>query len=102
LPPVIRERRTQEIEEPKKARTRRGKKKYDSGQSIVILPPSRGRKEKRYYHDEESDGDSWFGNSPRTEWREGSADSWAVRPVMKYSDTKRNVRSRSRGRTWYN
>jgi len=102
LPPVIRESRTQEIEEPKKAKTRRGKKKYSSPQSIVLLPPSRGRRERRYYHDEESDGDSWVGNSPKTEWREESADSWAVRPVMKYSDTRRKGRSKSRGRSWYN
>ena len=99
LPPVLREDRIQEIQEPKKGILRGGKKKYSSQPSMVVYSPKRGRRDRKYYYeDEDSDGDSWAGRSARTEWTDASADSWAIRPVMKYADTRRKGRSRSRGR----
>lgn len=99
LPPVLREDRIEEIHEPKKSILRSGKKKYNSQPSMVLYSPKRGRRERRYYYeDEESDGDSWVGRPAMTELTEASGDSWAMRPVKKYADTKWKGRSRSRGR----
>lgn len=98
LPPIIREDKPEKIQEPKKGIIRTGKNKHSSQPSVVVYAPKRGRKERKYYYeDDESDGDSWAGRSA-TAWTDESADSWAIRPVKKYADTRRNGRSRSRGK----
>ena len=99
LPPIIREDKPEKIQEPKKGILRTGKNKHSSQPSMVTYSPKRGRKERKYYYeDDDSDGDSWAGRSARTEWTDASADSWAIRPVKKYSETRRKGRSRSRGK----
>jgi hypothetical protein len=103
LPPVMREEKIEEIQRPKRGILRGERKKYSSQPSMVVYSPKRERRERKYqYEDEDSDGDSWAGRSALTEWTDASADSWAIRPVKKYADTKRSGRSRSRGRGQYN
>lgn len=99
LPPLIHDDETEEIRQPKKGILRGGKKKYGSP-SLVVYSPKRGRGDRKYYY-EDDDSDSWDGRSGRTDWSEASGDSWAMRPVKKYSEVKRKDRSRSRGRGRY-
>jgi hypothetical protein len=100
LPPLLHDDEIEEIREPQKGILRNGRKKHSSQPSLVVYSPKRGRKDRKYYY-EDDDSDSWDDRSGRTDWSEASGDSWAIRPVKKYSDVKRKGRSRSRGRGRY-